>query len=512
VNRSLSASTVRPAAIIGVVTSLVIWWLWGHTMPRASIHDEAAYLLQARIFATGACTAPAAPAPEFFEQFHVIVTPFVAAKYLPGHSLVLTLGSWLGAPVIVPLLLTGIAGGLIFLLVRTIVDPLHASLAWALWMLAPSNTFELPSYLSENTTLVLGLAAWGALLLWCRSGRQRWLYFTAGCLGWAAITRPLTALVWALPVTGVVLMRAVPQRQWRPLTAAAIVFLTVLAMIPLWNHCATGSWDHGPLTVYRAAYMPWDRLGFGLDSTPPKRSTQPDLEALANVFRPLHRELTPASYWRIFGRRVGFVGLGTFGLSVFLLLPLTLVGMWYSRLVWVPTTTLLLMFAGYGLYASPITWTAYYVEVLPVLVTLSVCGAALVWRAATACSGRAQRVTRALGVCAYAAIVATIVLGVLRLPDARARSIQREAWARSFDRAILALPLGPSIVFVKYSPEHNVHRSFVQNDPFFARSRVWVAFDRGDENARLLRLAPFRKAYLYDEASGRLIALARPVR
>src|SRR6266851_3338561 len=73
--------------VAGVLTAFSIAWIWGglHAVPAS--HDEAAYLLQARIFGTGHWTAPGRPLPEFFEQTHVFVTPVLASKYFPGHSL-----------------------------------------------------------------------------------------------------------------------------------------------------------------------------------------------------------------------------------------------------------------------------------------------------------------------------------------------------------------------------------------------------------------------------------------
>src|SRR5258708_13451698 len=79
-------ATRRAAVVCGVVTALLTWWVWGSLDQVAVFHDEAAYLLQAKIFASGRWTAPARPLPEFFEQYHVLVTPAFASKYWPGHS------------------------------------------------------------------------------------------------------------------------------------------------------------------------------------------------------------------------------------------------------------------------------------------------------------------------------------------------------------------------------------------------------------------------------------------
>ena len=66
--------------IIGVITTVVTWWLWGTLSATPYVHDEVALLLQAKIFASFRLAAPSPPLPEFFEQFHVFVTPTLAPK------------------------------------------------------------------------------------------------------------------------------------------------------------------------------------------------------------------------------------------------------------------------------------------------------------------------------------------------------------------------------------------------------------------------------------------------
>ena len=78
--------------IVGAATALFMAWLWGGLDQVAVIHDEAAYLLQAKLYASGHWTAPGPPLPEFFEQYHVLVTPRLTPKYFPGHALMLVPG------------------------------------------------------------------------------------------------------------------------------------------------------------------------------------------------------------------------------------------------------------------------------------------------------------------------------------------------------------------------------------------------------------------------------------
>jgi len=60
-------------------------------------------------------------------------------------------------------------------------------------------------------------------------------------------------------------------------------------------------------------------------------------------------------------------------------------------------------------------------------------------------------------------------------------------------------------VFIRYAPAHPIYRSLIANEPDLASARAWLVYDRGDDNARLVRLAPDRVPYVYDEAAGTLL-------
>src|SRR6476469_9187981 len=77
--RALNARWVP--LVLGLVTAVFMTWLWGGLDQVATVHDEAAYLLQAKTYAGGHWTAPGLPLPEFFEQYHVLVTPVLTPKY-----------------------------------------------------------------------------------------------------------------------------------------------------------------------------------------------------------------------------------------------------------------------------------------------------------------------------------------------------------------------------------------------------------------------------------------------
>jgi hypothetical protein len=83
-------------------------------------------------------------------------------------------------------------------------------------------------------------------------------------------------------------------------------------------------------------------------------------------------------------------------------------------------------------------------------------------------------------------------------------------YERQFHDAVARIP-GPAVLFVRHAKWHEAHRSLVVNGPDFASASTWIAYDRGDSlNAALLRRAPDRTPYLFDEAR-HSINLYRPV-
>ena len=74
------ADSWRLAGILGLISSAIVLFVWGDWTPQAQFHDEAAYVLQGQIHATGRWSAPSPPEPAFFEQTHMLVTPGLAAK------------------------------------------------------------------------------------------------------------------------------------------------------------------------------------------------------------------------------------------------------------------------------------------------------------------------------------------------------------------------------------------------------------------------------------------------
>ena len=65
-----------------------------------------------------------------------------------------------------------------------------------------------------------------------------------------------------------------------------------------------------------------------------------------------------------------------------------------------------------------------------------------------------------------------------------------------------------AVVFVRYGPGHNPNLSLVHNVADPAHAPLWVVYDRGAENAQLLRFARDRVGYVFDEDAWTLTRVA----
>lgn len=499
--------------VVGTLTAIICAYVWGHLIaPTAVVHDEASYLLQAGIFARGAFAMPAPPLPEFFEQFHTYVTPAFASKYPPGHALLLAIGVLVGWPALVPLLLDGIAGATLFLLGRRIANPVVGLLAWLIWITAHATFRPLASYFSETSSIALWLLGWWALLEWRDGRRPGWLVALAACIGWCAITRPLTAVAFALPAGAVVLARIARRGAWRDLLRPSLVALAILALIPYHNLRTTGDWRVMPYAQYSAIYFPWDAPGLGLNTAPPRRALPPDMQAFAAAARPRHATHLAGTLPSTFLERAEYVALDVWSgprilLGVVAIAALPVLGV--EAALALATSGLLLLL--YLSFAHAPAWTLYYAEVLPVLAFLSAAG---LW--SLLCGGRGAERRAAMRRTTPSAALAASALMLLFLPVAgvqwtiwRRQNLAVQSYQRAVASSVAALPEPKVMVFVRHAKWHNLHKSLIANAPDLVHAHAWMVYDRGTDNERLMRAAPDRVPYLYDEAQVALIRIPR---
>lgn len=499
-----------PALVIALITALTFAFEWGSLRQLPLVHDEAAYILQARLFAAGKWT-DSVPIPEFFEQPHVLVTPRFAEKYGPGNALMLVPGIWLGRPGLMPVIMLGIAGALIFVLGRRIAGVWVGVLAWMIWLglASPTTTFR-PSYFSEMLTQTLWLAGWWALLRWRQDGRLGHLLLIAACIGWMAISRPLTAVAFAIPVGAAVLYLTWRRAAWAQLSAAMALGICFLAVIPLWSARTTGSWRETPLMLYTDQYMPYDVPGFGLRERPLLREASPEISCFERIYGSAHKWHLPAAipanlYARTHETINAFFTDRRRGLLIFAALGILASPV---ELGFMLATCVVLVLA-YTSYAHNADWAVYYLETQPVCALLAGAG---IWVILSAIGRRwrrprADQSPRATGL--ELASCGMLVLALLALPPTR-DAVQMVRHFKSigdlphrlFRQAVDSLPAGRAIVFVRYAPGEGCQQNLIQNYPPMAAARTWIVNDRGSDDERLLRASPDRTPYLFDVKNG----------
>jgi hypothetical protein len=504
--------------LLGAVNAGLVWWMFDFDVsPVPQIQDEAAYLLQAGIFARGRWTEIARPLPEFFAQMHVFTTPVLAAKYPPGMSLFLTPFVAIGWPALGPMILAGITGAFLFVLARRAGNAVVAGLAWMLWTTAPWALRWQATFLSQTLTVALWVVAL-YLLLRFHESKQPWtLVALAGIVGLCAITRPVTAVALVLPV-GVLVMREVRRaRAWQTFMMAFLTGLAIVALLPLQNRMTTGDWRVSPLVKYSREYLPSDFPGFGFDSTQRIAPLPPDLDRSRQELFEARRQHTLQSLpntlltrWArslaivAYGWRVGLIPLIFLGALV---MPAA------GRLAFMMSVGLLLSYAFHSHWPQ---WSQYYLEAAP---GYALALAAGIWGLASWMI-RGWSSTRTRGAwagggdprVAVAAIVTAVALGIpglLRIPTTVSHYQTEVAYQRRFGEALRLVNESQekAILFVEYGPAHNAHFSLVRNVPSLTEAPTWIAYERGRDDLRLMRLAPDRRAYIYHADRGTLTRL-----
>jgi len=498
--------------VIGAITAAFMTWLWGGLDQVAVIHDEASYLLQAKIYASGHWTSPGLPLPEFFEQYHVFVTPILTSKYPPGHALVLIPGIWLGLPGLMPVLLLGLCGALVYEVARRVANPWVALLTWFLWMTASGIMDFAPSYLSESSTSALWMLGWYALLRWLENEDPKWLAWLAFAIGLGFLSRPVTMVVFALPAGIVVLRRIAKRGAWKELRLPFGVGFVFLGIWMLWSQRTTGNPFEAPYGLYSRYYFPDDVMGFGLTGLKPLRPLNADMLRFNEFVQLVHKDYTLASLPHNLRERIIAIAANMWA-SRAMLLPLAAVALiTTSAPIWFALGTTVLLVLAYLCFGHAPQWTPYYVEIQPVLAFVT---AAAWWRVSSLLSSKKLAwPLRELPAVTGGAVLAVIASAVLLFPYdtrmvnyIRLGKVEGSAYHRNFRELLKLVPSERSMVFIRYAPNHSPHMSLVTNEPNLNAARVWTVYDRGQDNIRLIRLDPRRTPYLFDDEHRVLVQL-----
>ena len=490
--------------ILGVVTAAFMGWLFGGLDQVATVHDEAAYLLQARIYASGHWVAPGLPLPDFFEQYHVFVTPILTPKYPPGHALLLVPGIWLGLPGLVPVLLVGVCGALTFMLARRLANPWVGLITWLVWLTSIGTLDFLPSYLSETTTSALWMLGWLALVCWLEDGNLKWLNLLAFAVGLGFLTRPVTMVVFAIPIGAVVLVRIARRHAWRELAGPIGIGFVCLGVWCLWCQRTTGSPFRAPYGLYSRYYFPDDVMGFGLTGLKPLRKLNPDMAMFNEYVQILHRNYTLATLPSQLWQRLVAIAANMWATRALFLPLAALALLTTSTVVWFAVGSSVLLILAYLCVGHGAQWTVYYVEIEPVLAFLTALGW---WRISSVIANRRlEWPLKHIPVLTPNSVLAFMVSALLltsyttrAAPYIAGKKEERRAYQSNFRAMLRMIPDEHSMVFIRYAHTHSPHQSLITNAPDLAAARTWTVYDLGAEDVRLIRLDPHRTPYLFDE-------------
>lgn len=205
--------------------------------------DEASYLFQAQLLASGRLVAPSPAWKVFYDNVFLINDGHIYSAYFLGWPAVLALGVKLGAPSLVAPLLSGAIAAALFLSARELWSANWGRVAVALYLSSGFLMTTAATGMSHTVTLC-GLAwlfyAWARLE---RAGGPTWVS-ALGAFGFALAfwSRPAAALGLGGPLLlGLVLAGWRQSARWRHWGAVALVGAPLAALFLAANDAMHGS-------------------------------------------------------------------------------------------------------------------------------------------------------------------------------------------------------------------------------------------------------------------------------
>ena len=512
---------VACGAALAIFGAALAYATWQARQGRPTVHDEFAYLFQARTLLAGRVAFPSPPLPEFFESMHLLVVPTYSAKYFPGHALLLAPFVCIGLPWLYSLFALGGAAALLFAILRSLNAGLLASAAAAAVFAASGRAlFVWSSYLSHPTAALCALGGFYCAARLSRPAslagtppvaastspvaRQlRWAVGLGACAGLAALTRPYCGVALAAAGVAAIVSSAAPRAARRDLRRILIAFsvpLLAAAALGL-GYCkaTTGSFTTPPWSLYARQYTPADGPGIGaVQSEPPLRALPPHLAAVGAAFEQGRRSYgwrqVGLKFWRQVAQLEGFAS------SAFVIALAAVGALLLTQALLAPLVFGLVLFLlQLGFHADP----GYYLfEAWPAVALLAGWG---LHRTIAALAGLKSRPLRL----ASAAALGSIGLWIAVACADGVREVQAfgsstaDLYAR-VDRLLAPARLQRSLVFIKYPPHWSGGDDLTQNLPDLRKATLVLANDRGQDDRRLIEALPDRAPFRLDLAGPRL--------
>jgi hypothetical protein len=512
----------RPVTGLWVAVALFIaasfkFAVLGFTASRfvPALHDEWSYLFGGQTYALGRLYNATPPHADFFDAFHILLTPAWMTRYPPGHPAALALGVLVGWP---PAAMISLAAGTvvwIYVLAREVADESSARLAAALAIMSPGMDYLSSCYLSQSTFLFTMTGCYAAAVLGLRQRRLAWLALAGFLGGWAILTRPYSAVALGGPLAAWLIwsvLRDVTSAWQRAilLSVGAIPVVGSVALFGVVNASTTGQVTLTAWGEYNRQFEPDNTMGFssGKCREIPVAMHRRKAARAQSIAQEKSRYTWHAAACRTLLNpqrlaEMTFAAVGFYGLIAFV--PAALRTQHVTSSIPQSARWLLLIapvthYLAYAFFYS--AWGVYAHETIPFLVVLVAVGLVEFWR----CARDSARPGIALVLPMF--LVAALAFDGVEIGRFIARRRADTQYHRDFARKLEKLS-SPSIVFVRYDRSRLNEYDLIHNSPDLDGVAL-VVLDLGDRNHELLESFPDRRAYLYDDATGQLTEWTPP--
>jgi hypothetical protein len=475
-----------------------------YPIPTPDVTDDFSYVLLADTLRHFRLANPPHALHQFFETFFVLQEPTYSSIFPLGQGIALAIGWTLfGHPWAGVALSIGAFCALCYWMLLGWTTPGWALVGGLLAVIqfGPLNQW-MNSFWGGAVSACAGCLVFGALPRFRESARPRDAALLGLGLALQLLTRPYEFIF--LLLSTILFLLLLPSYRKIALAPALVVFLPAVALTLVQNKQVTGSWTSLPYALSQYQYGVPATFTIQPNPVPHReltREQQLDYEIQTKTHGPSTD--TIATSWDRFAGRIRFLRF-FFLAPLYLVLPAFLPALRERRYTLV-LLTLLIFSIGVNFY--PYFYTHYIAAVACLFVLIS--GTALERLSLLNIGGTPVGETAARLILFFCAMHFVFWYGLhfSRNEDLYAAMTPYETWdAINHDdpdrrRAInqqLAQSPGKQLVFVRYYPPHQFHE-WVHNAADIDASRIVWARDLGaEENEKLRRYYPDRKAWLLE--------------
>ncbi len=509
-SRPTPGSRILGALAVAIGSSLYLYFtaIAEHRQLFPYIHDEFSYLIQAHQFARDRLWMPVHPLAPFFESFQLLAKPVYASAYFPGTALTYLPGVLLHVrPFVTSLVVCGAVAGLLYWIATEILDGFSGWLA--VLLLLSDGLFRQISTLTlgQMPVLFYGLLATVAWLRWRATHRTEWAIGVGFFLALAAVTRPVDAICFAIPIGVAMLVRCFKRQSFSAVGGVVIGAIPFVFLQLLLDHGITGNWQRTPFGMYSDTQYPGSSYGFHpYDPAARPKSDLPQMQRLYAEYRPLIQQHQPANILSdLLHHRLRFVISQTspapFPVLV-LLLPFAVLGFGSQNknqrgpaaVVLAVLPLFLILYCGYFL-----SLPTYVLPTAPAVILGILLGAK-----ALANAWPSARRFATVGLTLF--IAGTALAALPNWSTGNPEDVFRADLLSSVDQQLASLPHRPAVVLFTYDPKRDVHQEPVYNadTAYPDDAPVIRAHDLGPRNTEIFRYyaehQPDRFFYRFDEA------------